>query len=119
MRIAFLLLISVIVCGCSKAPVEKASPATSPPSSPPPAPPRAPVAEYTNSLANELAIQIKAAQMGFEFGRAQAIQLQQQAHFGGDVGSDSELGSYSFEALTNEIISNFWQNQSNQTMIQK
>ena len=111
MKTAFLFLTSVILCGCSKTPTEN----TTPPAASAPAP----IAEYTNSFANEIAIQINAAREGFEYGRAQAMQLEQQAHFSSDVGSDSELGSYSFEDLTNEIISNFWQHQTNPAAIQK
>lgn len=111
MKTSILFLTSLILCGCSKAPVEKAAP----PASPTPAP----VAEYTNSFINELAIQIKAAQRGFEYGRMQAMQMQQLAHFSGDVGPSSKLGSYSFEELTNKIISDFWRQQTNSAVIQK
>lgn len=112
MKTTFLFLTSLILCGCSKVPIEKTAP-------PPPSPPPAPVAEYTNSFTNELAIQINAARLGFEYGRAQAMQLQQLAHFRGNVGPNSELGGYSFEELTNEIISNFWQHHTNPVSIQK
>ncbi|HZI32483.1 MAG TPA: hypothetical protein VFF11_09080 [Candidatus Binatia bacterium] len=111
MKTIFIFLTGVLLCGCSKAPVENTTP---PPSVAP-----APVAEYTNSFTNELAIRIEAAREGFEYGRAQAMQMEQLAHFGNGVGPDSELGSYSFEQLTNEITSNFWRLQAKPAVMQK